>query len=76
MALHYHCRHCGVKVGSLDQMSLHSEKLGFNLLSDDERQDMISYQSNGDIEVKTICEDCHEALERNPDLHQYDNIIQ
>jgi len=76
MALHYHCRHCGVKVGSIDQISLDSEHLGFNQLTDDERQDMINYQPNGDIDVKTICEDCQEALERNPELHQYDNIIQ
>ncbi len=76
MALHYFCRHCGVKVGSLDRMSLYSESLGFSQLTDEERHDMISYESTGDIHVKTICEDCHEALERNPDLHQYERFIQ
>jgi hypothetical protein len=76
MALHYFCRHCGVKVGSIDKISLYSESLGFHHLTDHERQEMITYQSNGDIHVKTICEDCQEALERNPDLHQYENFIQ
>ncbi|MFS0821037.1 anti-sigma-F factor Fin family protein [Bacillus sp. 1P02SD] len=76
MALHYHCRHCGVKVGSIDSLSLHSESLGFHQLTDQERQEMISYQSNGDIHVKTICEDCQEALQRNPDFHQYESFIQ
>ncbi|MBD8071014.1 anti-sigma-F factor Fin family protein [Bacillus sp. PS06] len=76
MALHYFCRHCGVKVGSIDQMSLYTDSLGFHQLTDDERQDMITYESTGDIHVKTICEDCQEALERNPDLHQYERFIQ
>ncbi|MEH7236339.1 anti-sigma-F factor Fin family protein [Bacillus sp. JJ1562] len=76
MSLHYHCRHCGVKVGSIDSLSLHSESLGFHQLTDQERQEMISYQTNGDIHVKTICEDCQEALQRNPDYHQFESFIQ
>lgn len=76
MALHYYCRHCGTNVGSINRISLFSESLGFHQLSDQERTEMIAYQSNGDIHVKTICEDCQEALERNPDLHQYESFIQ
>jgi hypothetical protein len=76
MALHYFCRHCGVKVGSIEQRSVYSEHLGFNQLSDEERTEMIAYQTDGNIHVKTICEDCQEALERNPDLHQYESFIQ
>ncbi|MFC4323933.1 anti-sigma-F factor Fin family protein [Litchfieldia salsa] len=76
MALHYFCRHCGVKVGSIDRMSLYSDSLGFHQLTDEERQDMITYESTGDIHVTTICEDCQESLDRNPDLHQYERFIQ
>ena len=76
MALHYHCRHCGVKVGSIDSISVSSEQLGFHQLSNDERQEMITYQNNGDMHIKTICEDCQDALNRNPDLHQYESFIQ
>lgn len=76
MALHYHCRHCSVKVGSIDNISVSSQQLGFDLLSNDERQEMITYQQNGDIEIKTICEDCQDALNRNPDLHQFESFIQ
>jgi hypothetical protein len=76
MALHYHCRHCGVKVGSIDSISVSSEELGFHQLSNDERQEMITYQDNGDMHIKTICEDCQDALNRNPDLHQYESFIQ
>ncbi|RAK16560.1 uncharacterized protein DUF2757 [Anoxybacillus vitaminiphilus] len=76
MALHYYCRHCGTKVGTIDRMSLYSEQLGFHHLTDKERLEMISYLANGDIHIKTICEDCQEALERNPEYHLYEKFIQ
>lgn len=75
MAIHYYCRHCGMNIGSLDRMSVHSESLGLHKLTDEERQEMVSYSGNGDINIKSICEDCQEALERNPDFHQHDYLI-
>ncbi|WP_028390516.1 anti-sigma-F factor Fin family protein [Bacillus cihuensis] len=75
MALHYTCRHCGTKIGTLSETILHSEQLGLTQLNDEERQDMIAYDSVGNVHVKAICEDCHEALQKNPDLHQNDYII-
>ena len=30
MAIHYYCRHCGVKIGTLDQISIESERLGLH----------------------------------------------
>ncbi|MBU8881412.1 anti-sigma-F factor Fin family protein [Bacillus sp. FJAT-29790] len=76
MAIHYHCRHCGVKIGTIENTMLHTEQLGFHTLNDAERQEMISYDQFGDLQVKAICEDCHELLERNPDYHQHDFLIQ
>ncbi|WP_110926085.1 anti-sigma-F factor Fin family protein [Bacillus massiliglaciei] len=75
MALHYHCRHCGTKLGTLEDQRLSSEELGFHQLTDTDRQEMIEYDSSGDIHVKAICEDCHESLQRNPELYQNDYII-
>ncbi|WP_339149921.1 MULTISPECIES: anti-sigma-F factor Fin family protein [unclassified Sutcliffiella] len=76
MAIHYHCRHCGYKVGTIDSKSVFTEELGFHQLSDTERHEMITYQQNGDVHVKTICEDCQEALDRNPDWHDQERFIQ
>ncbi|MFC7787254.1 MULTISPECIES: anti-sigma-F factor Fin family protein [unclassified Rossellomorea] len=76
MAIHYQCRHCGTNVGTLSNVSVHSEQLGIHTLSEEERLHMVQYRDNGDIQVKTICEDCQESLERNPDYHQLDHIIQ
>lgn len=76
MAIHYHCRHCGTKLGTIEQSSIHSETLGLHKLTDQERQEMVAYDSSGNIRITAICEDCQEALERNPDYHQYDFLIQ
>ncbi|AGK51835.1 anti-sigma-F factor Fin family protein [Bacillus sp. 1NLA3E] len=75
MAIYYHCRHCGVNIGSIDKVSVHSEELGLHKLSDEERQEMVSYDQQGDIHITSICEDCQEYLQRNPDYHQYDFLI-
>ncbi|WP_246946033.1 anti-sigma-F factor Fin [Bacillus pinisoli] len=75
MSIHYKCRHCGVSVGKIDTMSVDSQALGFHQLDDQDRMNMISYQNDGDIHVKTICEDCHEALERNPQFHEAETFI-
>ncbi|MBP3039319.1 anti-sigma-F factor Fin family protein [Bacillaceae bacterium Marseille-Q3522] len=76
MAIYYHCRHCGVKLGEIDSLMTETEKLGFHKLNDEERQEMITYdQTNGNIYVKTICEDCQELLERYPEFHQQDYLI-
>lgn len=74
MAIHYHCRHCGMKLGSLEQLSVETERLGFHKLNDEERQDMITY-NNGDLYIKSICEDCQESLEKNPEYYQNDFLI-
>jgi Protein of unknown function (DUF2757) len=36
---------------------------------------MVAYDVTGNIHITAICEDCQEALERNPDYHQYDFLI-
>ncbi|WP_409303645.1 anti-sigma-F factor Fin family protein [Peribacillus sp. SCS-155] len=75
MALHYSCRHCNANLGTIQEPTLDATELGFHRLTDEERQEIISYDSAGDVHVKAICEDCHEAFQRNPDLHQNDYII-
>ncbi|HJV16996.1 MAG TPA: anti-sigma-F factor Fin family protein [Bacillales bacterium] len=76
MTIHYHCHHCGMKIGSIEKTSVHSESLGLHKLTDQERHDMITYDNSGDIFITSICEDCQEAFERNPEYHQYGFLIQ
>ncbi|WP_226038371.1 anti-sigma-F factor Fin family protein [Aquibacillus saliphilus] len=76
MAVVYQCNHCGNVIGQLDQQVIDTSTLGFNELSNQDRKEMIEYQVNGDIKIKTICEDCQESLENNPHYHELDNFIQ
>lgn len=75
MAIHYQCRHCKTKLGEIKHQ-VDSGSLGFDQLTSEERTDMVTYHSSGDIQVDAICEDCHEALMRNPNLYELDNVIQ
>jgi hypothetical protein len=75
MAVRYYCRHCGTHVGNLDQKEMSYNRLGFNNLSLDERMEMLNFDNNGDLQVKVICEDCQEALERNPDYHSLHTFL-
>ncbi|KLV22214.1 DUF2757 domain-containing protein [Niallia circulans] len=75
MAIHYHCRHCGVHMGTLDTESIAANRLGFDHLSDEDRSEMIQYHQTGDIEVKSICEDCQESLSKNPGYYENDYLI-
>jgi hypothetical protein len=76
MAIKYVCRHCQFEIGRLEQKEASTRDLGFHHLNDQERLDMVSYESNGDVKVNAICEDCQEALQRNPDYHQLETFIQ
>jgi hypothetical protein len=75
VAIHYHCRHCGTQIGSIEQSYIQSETLGLHKLTNEERQEMVAYDESGNMLISAICEDCQEALERNPDFHQYDFLI-
>ncbi|MDL4840474.1 anti-sigma-F factor Fin family protein [Aquibacillus rhizosphaerae] len=76
MAIVYNCKHCGNKVGQLDQEVIDTQALGWNQLSNEDRQEMIQYDSKGDIQIKVICEDCQESLDKNPHYHELDFFIQ
>lgn len=75
MAIHYKCRHCQTELGAIDQQ-VSADMLGFDHLTSAERTDMVTYKENGDIHVNVICEDCHEALIRNPKFYELDQLIQ
>jgi hypothetical protein len=63
-------------MGTIEQTTLETERLGLHKLSGEERLDMVSYDTEGNMHIKSICEDCQELLERNPDFHGQDYLIQ
>ncbi|MCP8618175.1 anti-sigma-F factor Fin family protein [Salirhabdus salicampi] len=76
MAVVYSCRYCGNTVGEIQEPVVEEQQLGLDRLTNEERLEMVEYNGNGDIEIKTICEHCHEALNRNPEYHELDNFLQ
>lgn len=76
MSIIYRCRHCGHLVGEIEQQSIDTTMLGLDHLSAEKKKDMIQYLSNGDIQIKTICESCEESLTQHPEYHELDFFIQ
>lgn len=76
MAVNYICRHCKASIGSIDASAISEQKLGFHFLTPEERSDIITYDSNGGVTVKVVCDYCMEALNANPDLMLISNPLQ
>lgn len=76
MSIVYKCSHCGHVIGTLKQEMLYTSELGWDVLTKEEKQDMIQHQSNGDVHIKTICETCEELLDHHPEYHELDSFIQ
>jgi hypothetical protein len=68
MSVKYICRHCLTFVGEINTGAVSEQQLGFHFLTPEERRDIISYNMDGDVTVKVICDYCKEALEANPEL--------
>ncbi|WEG12728.1 anti-sigma-F factor Fin family protein [Pullulanibacillus sp. KACC 23026] len=77
MEVRYNCRHCGKQVGTISSDVFHTERLGLDSLNSEERTQFVTYDDAANaMNVSTICEDCQEALERNPHYHELDTWIQ
>lgn len=74
MPIHYYCRHCQKHMASI-QSVVDEKQLGFEQLSDEDRQEMIEQDSDGHVHVRTICEDCEQTLEEHPDYHERESFL-
>ncbi|HLS08102.1 anti-sigma-F factor Fin family protein [Lentibacillus sp.] len=76
MSVVYNCRHCGQEIGRLDQRMVDTSMLGLDQLSPEDKRDMINYGANGEVTIKSICENCEESLGSHPQYHELDYFIQ
>jgi hypothetical protein len=76
MSIKYYCRYCQIKIGELQQEDLTEYQLGFHHLTPTERKEIVSYQDDGNVEVRVICDYCKEALDANPELVLAANPLQ
>jgi hypothetical protein len=68
MSVKYICRHCHTFVGEINNGAISEYQLGFHFLTPEERRDIISYNIDGDVTVRVVCDYCREALDANPEL--------
>jgi hypothetical protein len=76
MSVIYYCRHCGTKVGEIEDDTVSEYALGFHHLTPEERSELISYQAGGNVTVKVVCDYCKSALDANPELSLLPNPLQ
>ncbi|MDY0394849.1 anti-sigma-F factor Fin [Virgibacillus halophilus] len=76
MAIVYSCRHCKHVIGKIQNEEADISMLGWDRLSAADKESMIQYQDNGDIQIQTICENCQQSLIKNPHYHELDFFIQ
>jgi hypothetical protein len=57
-----------MRLGEIKDDHISELHLGFHFLTPEERRDIITYDHNGDVIVKVVCEFCGEALLSHPEL--------
>lgn len=76
MAIIYQCRYCRHQVARIDEKMVSEEALGLQILTSDERKDIMTYDSGGNMLILITCEYCQEAMERSPELFLLTNPLQ
>lgn len=63
MKIHYRCEQCGQAIDTLEVNVLNETKLGFDVLSPEERQQLIYHDPISDtLYVQSLCDMCIEAM--------------
>jgi hypothetical protein len=76
MAVNYECRHCHMPLGRFESEQVPEYRLGLQFLTPEERKRIMTYNSNGDVTIKVICEYCGQTLESHPELALLSNPLQ
>ncbi|HZG55804.1 anti-sigma-F factor Fin family protein [Paenibacillus sp.] len=76
MSIRYVCKHCRMPLGEISGEGVTEARLGFHFLTPEERNDIITYDSNGGVTVKLVCDYCREALESHPELSLVSSPLQ
>lgn len=60
MKIIYYCHNCGDFIDELSIDRLEEEKLGFDILTQEEKKDIIKWSKSGDmVYVRTVCDSCY-----------------
>ena len=63
MKILYYCHNCGDFIDELTVEQVNDEKLGFDLLTEDEKQDIIKWSKSGNmLYVGSVCDNCYQEI--------------
>lgn len=63
----YVCRFCQSSLGKLNSSVYSEAELGLDQLTEEEREDIISLDTNGQMQVRVVCENCEHILNHYPE---------
>lgn len=61
MTITYICPHCRMEMGRVERTWWSEFRLGFPMLTDEERNAMVAYHPDGDMTVSVSCEHCEQG---------------
>lgn len=63
MKVLYYCHNCGEFIDELTVDRVDEEKLGFNVLTSEEKEDIMKWSQSGNmLYVGSVCDNCYEDL--------------
>lgn len=68
MKILYYCHNCGDFIDELSVDQVDDQKLGFDLLTEDEKQDIIKWSKSGNmLYVGSVCDNCYQDITNRSD---------
>ncbi|HJF32873.1 MAG TPA: anti-sigma-F factor Fin family protein [Sporosarcina psychrophila] len=76
MAIRYTCRHCETEIGILPFESVKETVLLLQQIDEGEAEQFLTYEKDGALTVRCICEQCEQSLQRFPDYYTLNKWLQ
>ena len=76
MAIRYTCRHCETEIGTLPFESVKETVLLLQKIDKGEVEHFLTYEKDGELTVRCICEQCEQSLQRFPDYYTLNKWLQ
>lgn len=78
VAIRYNCRHCKTEIGSIPFGSARETLRLLEKLDEEEKEEerYLTLGENGDLTVRTICEQCEQSLQSHPNYYTFTKWLQ
>lgn len=76
MAIRYKCRHCETEIGSLPFETAQGTILLLQKMDEEEEERFLTYEMDGELTVRCICEHCEQSLRSFPDYYSLRKWLQ